>query len=229
MLDLITASACIKKLKEDGICTWSKQYFSQLVAEGKLNTHTKPNSPKKWFRYEEVKNAVSLFSSTTKNSVVDENDVIEDHLLTRVGTYPSQADMSEEELKLKLEKEAQARDEAKAQAEAAGVDTDNINEDALEESEFLGKSLNDVKIQKEFWLGKKAEIEYKRQMQEVVSIEEVNKNAFEVARLVRDNLVGMSARLTAMVASENDPHIIRTLIDEEVNRTLSSVSETIYE
>lgn len=228
---LISATACRKKLEEGGIYSCTAAYFSQLVSEGRFPTHKKPNSPKDWFKYAEVEEVVKTFPTVAQNRPVIQKEYADDSLLAQAGKIDSVADMSPEEIKIKLEQEAAARDEAKAQAKAAGVDVDNPEDDKdePEEAEFLGKTLNQVKIQKEFWLGKKAEIEYKRQMKEVVSIDDVNKNAFEVARSVRDSLTGMSARLTAMVASEDDPHVIRTLIDEEVNRVLSSVSETIYE
>lgn len=227
----ITASACCKKLKEELGYVCKADYFSKLVSEGRFPIHSKPNSPKKFFKYSEVEAVVKTFSTVAQNKPVIKKEHEDDSLYAQEGKYPSVADMSPEEKRIQLEREAAARDEAKAQAAAAGVDIDNPedDEDPLDEAEFFGKTLNDVKIQKEFWLGKKAEIEYKKQMKEVVSIEEVNKNAFEVARALRDSLLGMSARVTAMVTHENDPHVVRTLIDEEVNRTLTSVSEVIYE
>jgi hypothetical protein len=228
----ITASACCKKLKENLDYDCKADYFSKLVSEGRFPIHSKPNSPKKFFKYTEVESVVKTFSTVAQSKPVSKKEYEDDSLLAQVGKFPSLADMSPEEKQTRLEQEAFARDEAKAQAQEAGVDVDNPDlddEDLTDSTEFFGKTLNEVKIQKEFWLGKKAEIEYKKQMKEVVSIDEVNKNAFEIARSMRDSLTGMSARLTAMVASENDPHVIRTMIDEEVNRTLTSLSEEIYE
>lgn len=229
MNHLISASQCLKQLKADGIYSCSAAYFSQLVSEGKFPKYKKPNSPKDWFKYEEVVDIVKTFQSVSLKEV--DTEVKEDNgLFAQIGSYPSEADMSEEELKEKLEKEREYMAAAKQQAKDAGVDVNEEKSDrGLEVSEFLGKSLNEVKIQKEYWLGKKAEIEYKRQMGEVVSIDEVNQNAFETARLLRDKLLGISARLTPVLASEEDHHVIRTLIDEEINRALKSISETIYE
>ncbi len=231
MEHLITASECCKKLGSDLGYVCKKDYFSKLVSEGKFTTHKKPNSPKKWFKYEEVEAVVKTFARVAQAEAAPVIAQEKSGLFGQVGKFSSVADMSKEEIQARFEAEAAALREAREQAAAAGVDIANpINKDEEAEDgiEFFGKTLNGVKIQKEFWLGKKAEIEYKRQMNEVVSIEEVNRNAFEVARLVRDSLGGMSARLTSMLITEDDPHVIRTLIDEEVNRTLTSVSESIY-
>jgi len=232
MEHLITASACCKKLKDDLGYICKPDYFSKLVAEGKFPIHSKPNSPKKFYIYSEVKAVVETFSKVSQNKPEIKKEYEDDSLLAQAGKIDSVADMSPEEIEIRLKQESDARDEAKAQARAAGVDVDNPEDEDDEEPEeesFFGKTLNHVKIQKEFWLGKKAEIEYKKQMEELVSNDDVNKNAFEVARAVRDGLIGMSARLSPILAAEDDAHVIRTLIDEEVYRSLSSVSEKIYE
>lgn len=229
MIDLVSATVCIKRLEDEGVYTCSKSYFSQLVAAGRFPVHKKANSPKDWFKYDEVKEIVKSFSSAEESTKRIEQNTQEDTLLSLAGSYPSQADMTESELKVKIQKEREDLEFAKRQALAAGANADEEDKPNVHETEILGMSLNQVKIQKEYWLGKKAEIEYKRQMGEVVSIDEVNKNAFEIARMVRDNLLGISARLTPALASESDHYVIRTLIDEEIGRALKSISEVVYE
>ena len=57
MIDLITATQCIKRLNDNKI-SMKKGYFSQIVSQGKIPFHSKPSSPKQFFKYDEVVKAL---------------------------------------------------------------------------------------------------------------------------------------------------------------------------
>lgn len=100
MFDLIIATQCIKKLNENNI-PMKKGYFSQLVSSGKIPFHDKPNSTKKFFKYEEVVKALDNIKDPTRDSQREANSKKRDDGIFEesVIPYKSLATMSEEEKK----------------------------------------------------------------------------------------------------------------------------------
>lgn len=222
---LITASKCLEKLAVDGI-VYTKGYFSQMSSDGKFPVHKKPNSPKKFYLYDEVIEAIKNTQDPTRDAQREANEkkrVEPIDLFESVGTYESIADMSheerdqyEQELRCEIEKAKRAAEEAKA---AGAIDIPGMDIASVE-----GVTLSETKVLKEYWLGKKAELDYKRMSGEVIDNREVERQAFEVARTVRNAILSIPSRISPLLASEIDAHAIRTILTKELSTALEAIS-----
>ncbi|WP_416768511.1 hypothetical protein ACM66T_10170 [Sulfurimonas sp. ST-25] len=166
MIDLITATQCLKRLKNDGI-QYSKSYFSQMVADGKIRYHHKPPSPKKFFKYEEVKQDINDSKDPTRDAQreanakarVDDNDLFNQEI-----KYKTLGTMSSDELE-EYRRTLQEAEDAKQAALAAGVPDENE-----QDNEHPGSSIAANKADKEYWLGQKAKLEVEKMRRELIPI-----------------------------------------------------------
>lgn len=225
MFDLITASQCLKKLEADGI-KYTKGYFSQMSSDGKIPHHTKSDSPKKFYRYDEVLNAIRSTQDPTRDAQREANDkkrLESPTLLEAVGTYESIADMNDEEREsYEAERHREIEEAKKAAAEAKAAGAMDIPE--LDAASVDGVTLSEAKILKEYWLGKKAELDYKRMSGEVIDNREVERQAFETARTVRNAILAIPSRISPLLAAQNDAHSIRTILMDELSIALEAIS-----
>lgn len=172
MFDLITATQALKMLKEKDDITYSKSYFSQMVAEGKIPFHHKPNSPKKFFKYGEVKQAIEDSKDPTRDAQREANNKNKEKpqeasLMDMAGSYPSEADLTEEE-KAELAKDKKEAEEARLDALDAADDSGEP--DDWESSVPENTTQAGAKAEKEYWLGRKAELEVKKMTKELISV-----------------------------------------------------------
>ncbi len=98
--NLITAAECIRKLNKEGI-HMKKGYFSQLHTAGKVPSHSKPNSKKDFYKYEEVVTALEEIKDPTKDAQREANVKKRDDGIFDKSVQPehSLATMSPEEKK----------------------------------------------------------------------------------------------------------------------------------
>lgn len=71
---------------------------------------------------------------------------------------------------------------------------------------------------------KLAELEYKKQVGARVSIDEVKKEAFSLARRVRESLMNIPDRLAAELAGETDPTKIHLRLSDELHKALTELA-----
>lgn len=228
MLDLITATRCLQMLREKDGIKYSKSYFSQMVKDGRIPYHHKPDSPKKFFKYDEVRKAIEDSKDPTRDAQREANEKRRKKenasLLEAVGSYASTADMTPEEMEAEqkeLQRIRQEAEAAKKEALAAGASAD---EDVWQSSIPAGITQAEAKAEKEYWLGRKAELEFKKMNGELISIEEVKREAFETAKSVRDTLLAIPARLAPVLAADNDQFSIQNKLMIEINTALESLS-----
>lgn len=200
MVDLLTATQCLNLLKDDGI-NYSKSYFSQMVSDGKIRHHSKPPSPKKFFRYLEVKEDIEASKDPTRDEQREANvqkRTEEQTLFNATGTFKSVFDLNEDELReynLSLEEARIAREEALA----AGAVSDNDHDDQK------GNSIAANKSEKEYWLGKKAELEVKKMRRELIPVADakaavefifgpINRRMDEIPHKMRANFNDMTEK-----------------------------------
>lgn len=226
MVNLITASQCLNKLETDGI-KYTKGYFSQMSSEGKFPFHSKPNSPKKFYIYEEVIEAIRNTQDPTRYAQREANEKKRGQepsdLFGAVGTYESIADMSAEEREAyEQERRREIEEAKKAAEEAKAAGANDIPE--MDIASVEGVTLSEAKVLKEYWLGKKAELDYKRMSGEVIDNREVERQAFEIARTVRNAILAIPSRISPLLASQNDAHNIRTILTKELSTALEAIS-----
>ncbi|MFH0710112.1 MAG: hypothetical protein V2A75_07900 [Pseudomonadota bacterium] len=174
MVNLITASQCLIKLENDGI-KYTKGYFSQMTSDGKIPWHPKADSPKKFYIYEEVLEAIKNTQDPTRDAQREANEQKRAEpidLFAAVGTYESIADMSDDEREaydIECRRELEEARKAREAALAAGAKDTSDNE----EKDLTTMKLNDVKIAKEYWLGEKAKAEVEQMKKVLIPKNEV--------------------------------------------------------
>src|SRR6266576_5546851 len=86
----------------------------------------------------------------------------------------------------------------------------------LEREEKLSTILLKTRIKNETERGKLLEAKVKAEVGKFVSIEEVKTEAFNVARVVRNNLLNIPNRVSALLASLSDTEKIHMALTEEI-------------
>lgn len=223
MVDYITATQCLEQLRSNGIVQFKMPYFSELVKNEKIPYHHKPGSPKKFFKYSEVKEALEEIKDPRRDPqrAANQEKREDNGLLDIAGSYPSEADMTEEEVDAKR-KQLRALQQ---QAADLGVDDGEIAGDESVEKMQI-KELNRAILQEELRI-KRAKADDSEGLS--ISRDEVRRSTFAASRVVRDGLLGIPARLAARIAAETDPHKCRTMMEIEINRQLDNLVEVFRE
>lgn len=74
MRKLITATECIKQLKQSGVYKGTLPYFTRLVDQGYIPSHKKEGSTKRWYKYEEAKDAINNMADPTRQHQREANE-----------------------------------------------------------------------------------------------------------------------------------------------------------
>ncbi len=175
---------------------------------------------------ESAKKAIEEHKDPTRDAQREANEKRREEptLISAIGSYESEADMSDEEKELiRFEKEETKR-MAKELSEKEGKGESNI--DVLD---FDGMKPAQVRLFKEFYLGKLSKLEYQKKSGELITIDEVRKSIFEASKIIRDGLTNIPARLASRLAFESDPHTCRTMIEVEINKQLNTLNGILRE
>ncbi len=84
-------------------------------------------------------------------------------------------------------------------------------------------SFGDWKRHNEKFKAKKSEIEYKNLAGELVSIEQVKKDAFKIAKSTSDALMGIPARVCHELAAEKNPDKVFKKLDDEIRQAMIEI------
>ncbi|UPA54547.1 hypothetical protein MWH06_04295 [Wolbachia pipientis] len=99
----------------------------------------------------------------------------------------------------------------------------------LEHEEKLSTILLKTRIKNETERGKLLEAKVKAEIGKFVSIEEVKTEAFNVARVVRNNLLNIPNRVSALLASLSDTEKIHMALTEEITNSLQELSNNKFQ
>jgi len=193
----------------------TKQYVNELVRKGvvELTSEKKVN-------VEKAKAAIDARKDPHREQQREGNKKQKD-LLSEAGSYPSRADMSDEE---RQAQEAQEREEKRKELEELNKLSEKagLPKEALDIYTMNVKELNQAILQQELRL-KKAKADEGEKM--TVPVEQVEKSVFAAVRIVRDGMLGIPARLAPKLSSITDIHTVRTLLETEINAQLSNLSK----
>ena len=210
---LITQSKCAAKVGK------SRQYINKLVQKGIIPTYDSKRvddveAERLMKDHEDPhrENQRELNQESRKN-----NDLFEVS-----KKYESVADMSEDEKQQMLQKQREKLDELQAEAEKLGVDKEQL--DDLEKMDM--KALNKAILQQELRIKRAKADESEKKS---VPVDYIQETAFEAARITRDGLLGIPARLSARIAAESDPHACRVMMESEIIKQLENLSEMFRE
>ncbi|QMV46189.1 hypothetical protein HC358_03895 [Wolbachia pipientis] len=98
-----------------------------------------------------------------------------------------------------------------------------------ENTSNLSTMLLKTRIKNEMERGKLLEAKAKAEIGELVSVEEVKTEAFNVARVVRNNLLNIPNRVSALLASLSDTEKIHMALTEEITNSLQELSNTKFQ
>lgn len=210
---LMTQAAFARKVNR------SRQYINKLVQKGTIPTYDKGR-----VNMEEAERLMKEHEDPRRDGQREANAEKRggDDLLSAAGSYPSQADMSDEEREVERERLKQQLRDLQHQAHDIGEDDEDIGD--IEKMNV--KQLN-IAILKQDLRIKRAKADESEKMS--VPIDEVRNSIFAASRIVRDGLIGIPARLAARIAAENDPHVCRTMMEQEIHRQLENLSEVFRE
>jgi len=88
----------------------------------------------------------------------------------------------------------------------------------------LATMLLKTRIKNEMERGKLLEAKAKTEIGELIPVEEVKTEAFNVARVVRNNLLNIPDRISALLASMNDTEKIHETLTEEIRTALEELT-----
>uniref|UniRef100_UPI00333FB83A hypothetical protein n=1 Tax=Wolbachia endosymbiont (group B) of Pilophorus perplexus TaxID=3066160 RepID=UPI00333FB83A len=92
----------------------------------------------------------------------------------------------------------------------------------------LSTMLLKTRIKNEIERGKLLEAKAKAEIGELVPIEEVKRDAFNTARVVRNNLMNIPDRVSALLASLSEAEKIHMTLTEEITNSLEELSNTKF-
>ena len=192
-------------------------YVNKLVKQGVIPLH----GPKRKIDPVEAIAAIEAAKDPTRDAQREANerrrsepDIFDSSMLPA----ESIADMTEEEREeydRRLREERERFESIRSRAKEQGIDM-------AEETD--GMTLNEVKIFKELYLGKMAQLEFRRKSGDLVDKEAVVREASEEAHRVRSSLLALPHKLSVRIASMNDPVEIEALLDGEIRQVLEELS-----
>lgn len=85
-----------------------------------------------------------------------------------------------------------------------------------------------VRIKNEMEKGRILEAKAKAEIGELIPVEEVKTEAFSVARVVRNNLLNIPDRMSALLASMSDTEKIHQTLTEEIRTALEELTQSTF-
>lgn len=86
-------------------------------------------------------------------------------------------------------------------------------------------SLIKYKTEVEKWKAKQAELDYRKDLGELISKTEVEEQAFLIGKSVKEEFLSVIERLYNQLAAETDPLVVRGIMSKEFKVVLDSVSK----
>lgn len=204
MSELLSAKEFLAKLRQGRVADISESTFSEWVKQGAIPYHTKPGKKRRFFKYDEAKAAVIGIAGGR-------------HLSPSETHLADMTDEEREEYAKRLGEEGEALDKLKQKAKAAVVDDLSID--------IVGASLNEVRIFKELYLGKMAQLEYRKKSGELLEASEVSRDIYEAGTIIKTTLLSIPSRLAPRIVEMDDPREIEAYLTEEFTRALEALSK----
>lgn len=112
-----------------------------------------------------------------------------------------------------------------AEAPPAKVSNEQLRRLISELPEDQIPELNESRARREHYQAEKARLEALQGRGELVTAEDVKREAFALGRALRDQLMGIPDRVASMVAATNDARQVHHLLTEEIRVALRGLSD----
>lgn len=214
MKNLLSASQVIKKLNDENIVGWGKARFSQLAKEKIFITHRNPPSPKDFYIFEEVVEAIRANEDPRREAQREASARKRED--KGVFEFERETPMTREEF-------SDFFHTSPAPAEVPKISTKNDEtfDDEKNKKDLVEEGLRyDNRIKK---------VKAEEAEGNVISREEITKSLFNIVRILRDGLVNVPARLSPTLSTVTDTHETKVILEKEINRLLVEFERSINE
>ncbi len=126
-------------------------------------------------------------------------------------TAEERAEYDRQMLSSEQDKLHSVREDAKAAGADVGMDK-------------MPASINKVKIFRELYMGKIAQLDFKRKSGDLVDRMDVERDGYEAGRLIRDNLLAFPHKMSIKVAGMIKPKEIELIMEREIQDILENLS-----
>ena len=121
------------------------------------------------------------------------------------------------EYEKKLQEEKKKIEQLKEEAKSVGVELGDFDE-------LLGTmNLNQARTISEIFNAKIKEVTYKKEIGELVPVKQVEKEAFEAARMVRDSFLSLPDRVSSVLIGK-DKNDIKVILHKEIIQILENLT-----
>ena len=96
-----------------------------------------------------------------------------------------------------------------------------------DDDKVTGPSYHQSRATREAFQAKLAKIEYDEKVGSIIEKEKVKKDAFELARRVRDSILLIPSRIASAIAAETSPHKAENFLIKELTKALEDLTGEI--
>lgn len=100
-------------------------------------------------------------------------------------------------------------------------------EKILKDAKTVGGDFEAARAEKELWRAKTCKLNFERLEGSLVDAESVRQAAFSKARLVRDSLLNIPARVSPILAAETNAKKINEILTQEIRQALENLCDSI--
>lgn len=108
--------------------------------------------------------------------------------------------------------------------ESKKTSEENDDEQETESSEGKGPTFASARTSRETYQALLKQLEYEERKKVLISADDVQKDAFNCARIVRDQILGIPDRISHIVASETDPDKVYKILSDSLYQALEELS-----
>ena len=95
----------------------------------------------------------------------------------------------------------------------------------VQKAGFESLSFSQARAKKEKYLAALRKLEYEEKSGKLISADEVEREYFNIARTVRDSLLNIPGRVSAILAAESDEVKVNEILNEEITQALEVLSK----
>ena len=195
----------------------SRQYVNKLTQAGVIPTYDK-----KRVKPDEARARIKEHEDPSRDAqrAANKENRQEDLFSEQNLPVASMADMSDQEKSESTQEHLAALKEAKDLLDQSeGLDLD------IDGTDLKDMKLTDIRKLSEYINYQLKTHELSQKTGEVVAVEDVKKQAFDMARGVRDAILAIPPRIAPILASESNQHTIQTLMIKEITSALEALCD----
>lgn len=121
------------------------------------------------------------------------------------------------------DKRREAARHADRAAFAAPIYNPNADDDQVDPETKNHPKFIESQARREMFKANLTELEYLEQVGKLIPVEDVDREWFELARLVRDTMLNIPARIADQLAHETDQRKVQDLLEQEIYQALESI------